>query len=104
MKRKAEIKFAATFVVTAELTDAKWKKLVGSYFEPTGCTWAGDHPVAIESWAEEEITDVMSRLVLSRVPASIDMPHLSGAGDWTEEFQVEFLDAEYDGIELTESL
>ena len=31
MKRKAEIKVFATFVVTGELTDAKWKKLVGSY-------------------------------------------------------------------------
>ena len=36
IKRKAEIKVIATFVVSGELTDAKWKKLVGDYFEPTG--------------------------------------------------------------------
>ena len=50
------------------------------------------------------MNEVMSRLVLTKVPASIDMPHCSGGGDWTEEFQVEFLDAEYDGIEITDSL
>ena len=104
MKRKAEIKFTGTFVVSAELTDSKWKKLVGDYFEPTGNNWGADHPWGIESWAGEEITEVMSRLVLAKVPASLKMPHLAGNGDWYEEFQVEFIDAEYDAIELTDSL
>jgi len=102
MKRKAEIKFDATFVVSAELTDAKWKKLVGDYFEPTG-DWTEDLPSSIDAWAETEMSEVMSRLVLTKVPASLKMPHIGGNGDWYEEFQVEFLDAEYDGIELTNS-
>ena len=103
MKRKAEIKFEATFVVTAELTDAKWKKLVGDYFTPTG-DWTEDLPSALDAWAETEMNEVMSRLVLSKVPASLKMPHIAGNSDWYEEFQVEFLDAEYDDIELTNSL
>jgi len=31
------------------------------------------------------------------------MPDLSG-GDWTEKFQVEFIDADYEATELTDSL
>ena len=104
MKRKAEIKVIATFVVTGELTDAKWKKLVGSYFEPTGCTWGGDHPEAIESWADSEITEVMTQLLQRRTPTSVDMPHLAENCDDTEEFLIECIDAEYDAIELTDSL
>ena len=100
MKRKAEIKFTGTFVVSAELTDAKWKKLIGDYFDPTG-NWTEDHPSSIDAWAETEMNEVMSRLVLTKVPASLKMPHIGGNGDWYEEFQVEFLDAEHDGIELT---
>jgi hypothetical protein len=103
MKRKAEIKFVATFVVTAELADAKWKKLVGDYLEPTG-DWTEDLPSALDAWAETELNEVMSRLVLTKVPASLKMPLLAGNGDWDQEFQVEFLDAEYDGIELTDAL
>ena len=102
MKHKAEIKFDATFVVSAELTDAKWKKLVGDYFEPTG-NWTEYCSIALDAWAETEMNEVMSRLVLTKVPASVKMPHIGGNGDWYEEFQVEFLDAEYDGIELTNS-
>ena len=49
------------------------------------------------------MNEVMSRLVLAKVPASLKMPHIGGNGDWYEEFQVEFLDAEHDGIELTNS-
>ena len=44
MKRKAEIKVMATFVATVDLTDAKWKKLIGDYFEPNGNIWGADHP------------------------------------------------------------
>ena len=104
MKRKAEIKVIATFVLTGELTDAKWKKLVGSYFEPTGCTWAGDHPEAIESWADSEISEVMTQLLEHKTPTSVDMPHLTENSDGAEEFLIECIDAEYDGIELTDSL
>ena len=50
------------------------------------------------------MSEVMSRLVLTKVPASLKMPLLGAKGDWDQEFQVEFLDAEYDGIELTDSL
>ena len=103
MKRKAEIKFEATFVVTAELTDARWKMLVGDYFTPTG-DWTEDLPSALDAWAETEMNEVISRLVLTKVPASLKMPLLGAKGDWSTEFQVEFLDAEYDGIELTDSL
>lgn len=102
MKRKAEIKFTGTFVVSAELTDAKWKKLIGDYFDPTG-DWTEDLPSSIDAWAETEMNEVMSRLVLTKVPASLKMPLIAGNGDWYEEFQVEFLDAEHEGIELTNS-
>ena len=46
MKHKAEIKVVANFVITGELTDAKWKKLVGDYFPNDGTTWSADHPWA----------------------------------------------------------
>ena len=104
MKRKAEIKVIATFVVTGEVTDAKWKKLVGSYFEPTGSNWSADHPEAIEVWAQEEITEAMARLLSHKTPVSVDMPHLAENSDGTEEFLIECIEAEHDGIELTNSL
>ena len=49
MKGKAEIRFTETFIVTAELTDARWKKLIGTYFEPDGNNWGADHPWTIEA-------------------------------------------------------
>ena len=79
-------------------------KLIGAYFDPTGSNWGADHPWAIESWAEEEITEGMSQLVLSRVPEAIPMPHLAENSDGAEEVLIEFIEAEYEAIELTNSL
>ena len=104
MKRKAEIEVMATYVATVDLTDAKWKKLIGDYFEPNGNTWGTDHPWAIESWAEEEITLGMCQCVLNRVPESNPMPHLAENPDGAQEVLIEFIEAEYEAIELTDSL
>ena len=104
MKRKAEIKVMATYVATVDLTDAKWRKLIGDYFEPNGNTLGADHPWAIESWAEEEITLGMCQRVLNRVPESIPMPHLAENSDGAEEVLIDFIEAEYEAIELTDSL
>ena len=104
MKRKAEIKVMATFVATVDLTDAKWKKPIGDYFEPKRNIWGADHPWAIESWAEGEITLGMCQRVLNTVPESISMPHLAENSNGAEEVLIEFIDAEYDAIKLTNSL
>ena len=102
MKSTAEIRFTATFAIcSAELPDAKWKKLTGDYSE--GLNWGTDHDDAIRYWAEEEITSAMNNLIESKVPASIEMPHCSG-GDRTEEFSVEIIDSDLEGIDLTNSL
>ncbi len=104
MKRKAEIRFTATFVVTAELTDAKWKKLIGTYFEPDGNNWGADHPWAIEAWAEEEVSEAMRAALDDSMPSSIQLNHVAENSDGAEEFLIECIDAEDDGIEITNSL
>ena len=104
MKRKAEIRFTATFVVTADLTDARWKKLVGDYFEPGECSWKEDHPTCIQTWAEEQVTDALRVEIDNLMPASIQLNHVAENSDGKEKFQVEEVDLDYDGIELTVSL
>ena len=47
MKRKAEIQFTATFVAEANLTDAKWKRLVGDYHPTEGANWGADHSLSL---------------------------------------------------------
>ena len=104
MKHKAEIKVTATFVATVDLTDAKWKRLIGDYFEPDGNTWGAEHPWAIETWAENEMAEDMCQLVLRRLPESIPMPHLAENSDGAEIIYFNCIEAEYDGIELTNSM
>ncbi|RNC90809.1 MAG: hypothetical protein ED554_06490 [Synechococcus sp. YX04-3] len=104
MKRKAEIRFTATFVVTADLTDARWKKLVGDYFEPGECSWKEDHPTCIQTWAEEQVTDALRVEIDNLMPASIQLNHVAENSDGKDKFQVEEVDLDYDGIELTVSL
>ena len=102
MKRKAEIKVVANFVITGELTDAKWKKLVGDYFEPTGNNWSADHSWAIESWAEEEMKEGMAQL-LTKADVRIKMDHCAEGSQGQESFHVWLDELEFDGIELTDS-
>ena len=104
MKRKAAIRFAATFVVTADLTDARWKKLVGDYFEPYECSCKEDHPTSIETWAEEQVTDALRVEIDNLMPASIQLNHVAENSDGKEKFEVEEVDLDYDGIELTDSV
>ena len=104
MKRKAEIKVTATFVATVDLTDAKWQKLVGDYFLAEGHNWGADNPWAIETWAENEIAEGMCQLFLRRLPESIPMPHLAENSDGAEIVLINCIGAEYDGIELTNSM
>ena len=103
MKRKAEIRFTATFVVTADLTDARWKKLVGDYFEPGECSWKEDHPTCIQTWAEEQVTDALRVEIDNLMPASIQLNHIADNSDGKEKFQVEEVDLDYDGIEISDS-
>jgi len=103
MKRKAEIRFTATFTVTADITDAKWKKLVGDYFEPTG-DWTEDLPSSIDAWAEAEVPEVMRQVLDDAMPSSIQLHHLAENSDGAEEFLIECIEAEDDGIEITDSL
>ena len=91
MKHKAEIKVTATFVATVDLTDAKWQKLVGDYFH-------------IETWAENEIAEGLCELFLRRLPESIPMQHLAENSDGAEIVLLNCIEAEYDGIELTNSM
>ena len=105
MKRKAEIRFTATFTVTADITDAKWKKLVGPFFEPAdGNTWAEDHSYSIEAWAEAEVPEVMRQVLDDSMPSSIQLHHLAENSNGAEEFLIECIEAEDDGIEITDSL
>jgi hypothetical protein len=103
MKRKAEIRVAATFVVTADLTDAKWKKLIGDYFEPSEGSWKDEHPTCIETWAEEQVTDALRVEIDNLMPASIQLNHIADNSDGKEKFQVEEVDLDYDGIEISDS-
>ena len=66
MKRKLKIKIWSNLSVTAELTDARWKKLVGSFHDPNE-SWADDYESAIETWATTEIPEFMGHL-LDAVP------------------------------------
>ena len=88
MKRKAEIRFTATFTVTADITDARWKKLVGPFFEPAdGNTWAEDRLLCHRHGQEAEVLEVM-RQVLDKCPhpsSSITSQNSDGA----EEFLIE---------------
>ena len=102
MKRKAEIKVVANFVITGELTDAKWKKLVGDYFEPTGNNWSADHPWAIEAWAAEKMKEGMAQL-LTKADVCMKMDHCGEGSQGQESFHVWLDDLEFDGIELTNS-
>ena len=102
MKRKAEIKVVANFVITGELTDAKWKKLVGDYFPNDGTTWSADHPWAIEAWAEEEMKEGMAQL-LAKADVCMKMDHCDEGSQGQESFHVWLDDLEFDGIELTNS-
>ena len=102
MKRKAEIKVVANVVITGELTDAKWKKLVGDYFPNDGTTWSADHPWAIEAWAEEEMKEGMAQL-LTKTDVCMKMDHCSEGSQGQESFHVWLDDLEFDGIELTNS-
>ena len=101
MKRKAEIKVMATFVVTADITDARWKKLVGPLFEPDGNTWAEE---AIAAYADGVVSEAMRQVFDDSMPSSIRLHHLAENSDGAEEFLIECIDAGLDGIELTDSL
>ena len=104
MKRKAEIRFTATFVVTAELTDAKWKKLVGDYFQPSDFNWKEDHPICIDGWAEEQVTNAILIATEKCMPELLQLPHIAENSKGEEKLQVELFEMDYDGIELTDSL
>ena len=104
MKRKAEIRFTATFVVTADLTDARWKKLVGDYFEPGEGSWNESHPWSIGQWAEEQVTDALRVEIDNLMPASIQLNHVAKNSDGKEKFQIEEVDLDYETTELTDSL
>ena len=104
MKRKAEIKVIATFVVTGELTDAKWKKLIGDYFEPSEGSWKDEHPTCIETWAEEQVTDALRVEIDNLMPASIQLNHIADNSDGKEKFQIEEVILDYETTELTDSL
>ena len=104
MKRKAEIKVTATFVATVDLTDAKWQKLVGDYFLTKGRNLGADNPWAIETWAENEIAEGLCELFLRRLPESIPMQHLAENSDGAEIVLLNCIEAQYDGIELTNSM
>ena len=91
--------------VTADITDARWKKLVGPFFEPAdGNTWAEDHSYSIEAWAEAEVPEVMRQVLDDSMPSSIQLHHLAENSDGAEEFLIECIEAEDDGIEITDSL
>ena len=104
MKRRAEIKFIATFVVTAELTDAKWKQLVGDYFQPSDFNWKEDHPICIDGWAEEQVTNAILIATEKCMPELLQLPHIAENSKGEEKLQVELFEMDYDGIELTDSL
>ena len=104
MKRRAEIKFLAPFVVTAELTDAKWKQLIGDYFEPSDFSWKEDHPMCIGMWAEEQVTNAILIATEKYTPELLQLPHIAENSKGEEKLQVELFEMDYDGIELTDSL
>ena len=103
MKRKLKIKIWTNLSVTAELTDARWKKLVGDYFEPTEQSWAEDYESSIETWAETEIPEFMGHLLGEKLPSSIVMAHRAEDSNGTETLHVEVTEAEEDGIEITDA-
>ena len=103
MTRKAEIRVAATFVVTADLTDAKWKKLIGDYFEPSECSWKEDHPTCIETWAEEQVTEAILITTEKCMPELLPLSHIAENSKGEEKLQVELFEMEYDGSEISDS-
>ena len=102
MKRKAEIQFTAIFVAEVNLTDAKWKKLIGDFFDPDGDGWAADHRWAIESWAEEEGTATLQQQFERAM--SFEMARLADDCDGTEKVLLHNTEFEFDAVEFTNSL
>jgi len=102
MKRKAEIQFTATFIAEVNQTDAKWKKLIGDYFDPDGDGWGVDHKWAIESWAEEEVTAAVQHKLAPAM--SFEMPHLTEGCNGQEKLLLLATSVDFDGIEFTDSL
>ena len=103
MKRRAEIKFLATFIVTAELTDAKWKQLIGDYFEPSEGSWKEDHPTSIETWAEEQVTEAILIATEKCMPELLPLSHIAENSKGEEKLKVELFEMEYDGSEISDS-
>ena len=86
------------------LTDARWKKLVGDYFEPGECRWKEDHPTCIQTWAEEQVTEAILITIEKCMPELLQLPHIAENSKGEEKLQVELFEMDYDGIELTDSL
>ena len=102
MKRKLKMKIWTNLSVTAELTDARWKKLVGSFHDPNE-SWADDYESAIETWATKEIPEFMGHLLWEKLPTTIKLAHHAEGSNGTETLHVEVTEAEEDGIEITDA-